>query len=54
MLGLIGTVGGAVALEIRRIRKKGGPDEVREVKQRERELRDLLEVSGWVGVHGLL
>lgn len=45
MLGLIGTVGGAVALEIRRIRKKGGPDEVREVKQRERELRDLLEVS---------
>jgi hypothetical protein len=44
MLGLIGTVGGAVALEIRRIRKKGGPDEVREVKQRERELRDLLEV----------
>lgn len=48
MLGLIGTVGGAVALEIRRIRKRGGPDEVREVKQREKELRDLLEV-GWVG-----
>lgn len=44
MLGLVGTVGGAIALEVRRIRRKGGPDEVKEVKKRERELRDLLEV----------
>lgn len=47
MLGLVGTVGGAIALEVRRIRRKGGPDEVKEVKKRERELRELLEVRWW-------
>jgi hypothetical protein len=47
MLGLVGTVGGAIALEVRRIRRKGGPDEVKEVKKRERELRELLEVGLW-------
>lgn len=45
MLGLIGTVGGAVALEVRRIRRRGGPDEIKEIKQREKELRELVEVG---------
>jgi hypothetical protein len=44
MLGLIGTVGGAVALEIRRIRHKGSVEEVRELKASERQLKELLEV----------
>lgn len=44
MLGLIGTVGGAAALEIRRWRNKGTVEELNTVKKRERELRQALEV----------
>lgn len=44
MLGLIGTVGGAAALEIRRWRNKGTVEELNAVKKRERELRQALEV----------
>lgn len=45
MLGLIGTVGGAVALEIRRIRHRGSVDEARQAKENEKELKRLLEVT---------
>lgn len=45
MLGLLGTVAGAAALEIKRLQKRGSVEELRETKKRERELRELLEVS---------
>jgi hypothetical protein len=44
MLGLVGTVGGAVALEVRRWRNKGTVQELNEYKRKERELQQLLEV----------
>lgn len=44
MLGLLGTVAGAAALEIKRLHKRGSIEELRETKQRERELRRQLEV----------
>eukprot|EP00775_Hariotina_reticulata_P004129 gene4129-4376_t len=45
MLGLVGTVGGAVALEVRRWRNKGTVQELNEYKRKERELKQLLEAT---------
>ncbi|WIA18002.1 hypothetical protein OEZ85_009489 [Tetradesmus obliquus] len=45
MLGLVGTVAGAAALEIKRLRKRGSVEEVKEYKKKERELRQMLEAT---------
>ncbi|KAF6262997.1 hypothetical protein COO60DRAFT_531113 [Scenedesmus sp. NREL 46B-D3] len=45
MLGLVGTVAGAAALEFKRLRKRGSVEEVNEYKKNERELRRMLEAA---------
>ncbi|KAF8062020.1 DJ1B [Scenedesmus sp. PABB004] len=45
MLGLLGTVAGATALEIKRLRRRGSLEELKAIKAKERELRQLLEAT---------